>query len=439
MTSTMTETGAFTAAFTALDAASPVHALRSAAWERFGETGLPTPREERWRYTNVKPIASTTFAPAADARDTVALDDLAAHRIDEGQRLVFVNGRFAPQLSRLDERDGVKLASLADAIVGDFASVESVLGGAVSYDDDGFLRLNAALLEDGAFLHVSRNTVLEEPIQLLFVSVPGAQPHVTCPRVLIVAEACSQATIVEQHVTLGSGPCLTNALTEIVASDDAVIDHYKVQSESDDTWHYSGLQVAQPARSTITSHCFTLGGAITRNTIDAQLGAEGCETTFNGLFLPRGKQLVDNHLRIDHLKPHCRSWQFYKGVLDDRARAVFSGRIYVAQDAQKTDAKQTNMNLLLSDTAHVDTKPQLEIFADDVKCTHGATIGQIEESELFYLRSRGIGTEAARSMLIYAFAYETISEVKVEPLRRQLESVLIERLPHGALLEGGRL
>ncbi|MCP3903839.1 MAG: Fe-S cluster assembly protein SufD [Planctomycetes bacterium] len=443
MTSTMTETGTFTAAFTALDPASPAHALRSPAWERFGATGLPTPREERWRYTNVKPIASTTFAAPHDARNDVSHDDIEPYRLGDGPRLVFVNGHFAPTLSRIPEHAGARVASLAETIADDFAAVEPHLGGAVSYDDDGFLHLNTALLADGAFLHLSRNTVVEAPVQLLFVSVPGTQPHVTCPRVLIVAEACSQATIVEQHVTIGvgsgSGACLTNALTEIITHDDAVIDHYKVQGESDETWHYSAVQVAQLGRSNVTSHCFTLGGAITRNTVDAQLGAEGCDVTFNGLFLPRHQEQVDNHLRIDHLKPNCRSWQFYKGVLDDRARAVFSGRIYVAEDAQKTDAKQTNMNLLLSNTAHVDTKPQLEIFADDVKCTHGATIGQIEESQLFYLRTRGISPDAARSLLVHAFANETIQEVKVEPLRRQLEAELIERLPHGGLLAGGRL
>jgi len=425
-------------AFDRLDAHSPVHGLRQRAFERYGELGLPTTSDEAWRYTSTKAIARTAFGAnhAGDAtEDDVTQADVAAHRLPLVHELVFVNGRFAPDLSIDATAAGIRLETLADVIASDFAAVESHLGRHAAFDDAAFTALNTAHIEDGAFLQVPPGTKLEKPVHLLFVTTAGAEPRAVHPRVLLLAGAGSAITVVESYVTIGAGSTLTNAVTEMLVEEGAVVDHYKIQAESDDAFHVSTLHVKQVGRSDVTSHDFTVGGSLVRHDIQCILDAEGCNATFNGLYLIGGRQHVDNHLRIEHRKPNCNSWEFYKGVLDDRSTAVFTGRIFVDHDAQKTDAKQTNMNLLLSDDARVNTMPQLEIFADDVKCTHGATIGQIEESQLFYLQSRGIDRETARSLLIYAFANETISEVRIDALRERLRAELRDRLPVGHLLQ----
>ena len=290
-------------------------------------------------------------------------------------------------------------------------------------------------MEDGAYVHIPKGVYLEQPIHLVFVSTADAGPVVSHPRNLIVAETGSQATIIESYLGLGDGVYFTNAVTEIVVGENAVIDHYKVGREAQQAYHVGTTQIYQDRSSNASSHAVTIGGAIVRNDINTLLDGEGAQCTLNGLYLVSGRQHVDNHLRVEHAKPHCDSREFFKGVLDGHGKAVFTGRIIVRKDAQKTDAKQTNMNLLLSKHAQVDTKPQLEIFADDVKCTHGATIGQIDENAMFYLRSRGLSEPAARSLLVFAFASEAIDRIRPQLLRAQLRQMLFDRLPEGHRLQ----
>jgi Fe-S cluster assembly protein SufD len=273
-------------------------------------------------------------------------------------------------------------------------------------------------------LHIPKGQVIERPIHVAFLTTGSGEPVVSHPRVVVVAGENSQATIVESYVGIEEGVYFTNAVTEIVAGESSVIDHYKLQRESREAFHVATVQIHQARSSNFSSHYFGFGGALVRHEARVRLDAEGCECTLNGLYLAGGSQHLDNHTVIDHVKPHCTSHELYKGILDGKAHGVFNGKIYVHEDAQKTDAKQTNQTLLLSQDAVINTKPQLEIFADDVKCTHGATVGQLDAEGIFYLRSRGIGLQEARSLLTYAFANDIIRQVKIEPLRAQLEELL---------------
>jgi len=411
--------------------------LRASAFDRFTAMGFPTTSHEEWRFTNVAPIAATTFEFADDAQLTRR--HLAPLLFDGGSLLVFVNGRYAPDLSSGDSLPrGVKVTSLAQAIAGEDPLLRTHLADHADHREQAFAALNTAFMEDGALVRISRGMVAAAPIHLLHVSIAGDRPTICHPRHLIVAEENSQATIVESYVGLGEGTYFTNAVTEIIAGQNAILDHYKVERESDAAFHVATRQVHQFRDSNVSSYTASFGGGLVRNDINAVLDGEGCHCTLNGLYVLDGSRHVDNHLRVDHAKPHCNSWEFFKGVLSDASRAVFTGRIVVHKDAQKTDAKQSNMNLLLSKDAQVDTKPQLEIFADDVKCTHGATIGQVDKEAIFYLCTRGISRQAARSLLIYAFAGESIGQIRVESLRDQLQDLLSARLPCGDLLRIGR-
>ncbi|MHC4416605.1 MAG: Fe-S cluster assembly protein SufD [Planctomycetota bacterium] len=418
---------------------SPLLPVRESALDRFQALGFPTPRHEEWRFTNTAPIAGTPFRLAG--RDGAAV---AARHLEDalfGQadwpRLVFVNGHYAPQWSAPGGApEAVKLVSLGQALEETPQAVQAHLAKYAKYDDHAFTALNTAFMADGAYVHVPQGVRLETPIHLLFLSTgqADADPTVSYPRNLIVADAGSEATIIESYVGRGDGIYFTNAVTEIVAGENAVIDHYKLERETERAYHVGATQLHQARHANVTSHTVSIGGALVRNNISTVLDGEGGHCTLNGLYLAAGRQHVDNHLRVEHVKPHCDSREFFKGILEGRSKAVFTGRIVVHPDAQKTDAKQTNMNLLLSEGAKVDTKPQLEIFADDVKCTHGATIGQLEQDAIFYLRSRGISEEAARGVLVYAFAGESIDKIRPEPLRAQLRETLFDRLPQGELL-----
>ena len=294
--------------------------------------------------------------------------------------------------------------------------------------------MNTAFISDGAFVYIPKDSIVDAPIHLLFIATASGKPEVSHPRNLIVAGANTQVKIVESYVGLDKAVYFTNAVTEIVAGENSVIDHYKLQRESVQAFHVATLQIQQ-ARSTTFSTCsISMGGALVRNDVNAVLDGEGCESVLNGLYLVTGQQHVDNHTQIDHAKPHCSSREFYKGILDEKARGVFNGRIIVRPGAQKTDSKQTNKNLLLSEGALVNTNPQLEIYADDVKCTHGATIGQLSADVLFYLRSRGINLETARNLLTYAFASDITSRIKIESIRTELENILFSRLPQNERL-----
>lgn len=410
--------------------------LRKAAIARFAELGFPSTKHEEWRYTNVAPIAKSEFEPASADLKTVTREQLSPFLFGDADPilLVFVNGFFNEALSSLASLPkGVRAGSLASAVKQSVHLLEPHLGRHAAFDDQAFVALNTALMQDGALVHLARNVVADRPIHLLFFSTASETPFASHPRVLILSDPNSQATIVEHYAGADGGVYFTNPVTEIVACENAVIDHYKVERESEEAFHVSTTQIHQYKSSNVSSHTISLGGRLVRHDINAVLDEEGCDCTLNGLYMINGNQHVDNHLRVDHARPHCTSREFFKGILDGSSRGVFTGRIIVRPDAQKTDGKQTNMSLLLSEEAQVESKPQLEIFADDVKCTHGATIGQVDNDALFYLRSRGLADDAARSMLIYAFAHESVERIRVEGLRAQLEHLLFERLPHGQL------
>lgn len=407
--------------------------LRQAAFSRFEELGFPTRRNEEWRFTSVAPIVEAGFQAAAHPHILVA-EELA--QIPFGDlpcnRLVFVNGVYAPELSEITALpNGVQIGSLADALRAPHETLEAHLGRHAAFEKHSFVALNTALFVDGAFVYIPRHCVVEEPIQILFIATEAGGPTFSHPRNLFVAEANSQATLIETYVDYGNGVTFTNAVTEVVLAEYASIDHYKVTQESDQGYHIATMQIQQAQRSVFTSHNITLAGALVRNDHNATLGGENISTTLNGLYLARGRQLIDNHTAIDHVQPHCESHEIYKGILEDRARGVFNGKIFVRPDAQKTDAKQTNQTLLLSDEAVIDTKPQLEIYADDVKCTHGATVGQLDKDLLFYLRARGVDEATARALLIYAFASDIIDRVKVDALRETIYAQMFARLPQG--------
>jgi Fe-S cluster assembly protein SufD len=438
MTAVLDEKDAYLAAFPDFEkglqdgARGPVHRVRQAAIEHFAARGFPTTEDEEWRFTSVAPLTRVPFRPAGPQAVSPAQVERVAFRTGPGSRLVFVNGRYAPELSARGRLpDGVLLGNLAEALKAHPDKVEPHLARHADSEDQAFTALNTAFLHDGAFLFLPRGQVLDEPVHLLFVATAPAGPAVAHPRTLIVAGTSSQARVVESYVGLGEDVYFTNAVTEVVAGENVTLDHYKLQRESRQAFHVHTLQVRQERSSTFANHAVTLGGALVRNEINAVLGAEGCSCTLNGLYLASGRQHVDNHTVIDHALPHCESHELYKGILDGHAHGVFNGKIFVRQDAQKTDAKQTNQTLLLSADATINTKPQLEIFADDVKCTHGATVGQLDAEAVFYLRSRGLGLEAARSLLTFAFANDIIGRVRVEPLRAQLEEALqaAQRLP----------
>ena len=409
--------------------------LRRRAFERFTALGVPTTRLEAWRFTNVAPIANTAFALAAPAEREAAKADTAPHALDIGAGLLFVNGRHvAPASDVSGLPDGVEVLSLADVLASDSgetrAAVEAQLASGAGIENEAFTALNTALLHDGAVVRVPANTVVEQPIQLLFVTSPppGGEPVMTHPRVLLVVGENAQVRVVESYGG-GDSPYLTNTVTEVVAGPSAVVDHYKLVRESTAAYHIGAMHVRLGRAANFSSHAVTLGGAIVRNDAQALLDGEGVECTLNGLYLANGRRLVDNHTTIHHAQPHCSSHELYKGILDGEARAVFNGKIIVAIDAQKTDAKQTNKALLLSEDAQINTKPELEIFADDVKCTHGATVGQLDEDALFYLRARGLGLEQARSVLIHAFAVDLLNHIAIEPIRDQLDELLLAQLP----------
>ncbi len=411
--------------------------IRKAAISRFLEMGFPTVRDEEWRYTNVAPIANTRFEPAEAQRTKVDRKQIARFQFGGAVAvLVVVNGRYAPELTTLGSLpSGVTVDSLAAALKHKADLLEPHLGRYVNHQQHAFTALNTALIEDGAFVHVPRGTVVEGPIHLMFVSTAGDRPPASHPRTLIVAEYNSQVTIVESYVAVDDACYFTNAVTEMIAGENAVVDHCKVERESEQAFHMATLQIQMHRSSNVSSHTVSFGGALVRNDINAILDGEGCTCTLNGLYMIGGRQHVENHLRVEHAKPHCDSREFFKGVLAGQSKGVFSGRIVVNKDAQKTDAKQTNMSLLLSEEAQVESKPQLEILADDVKCTHGATIGQVSEEAIFYLRSRGIDEAAARSLLIYTFAKESLERIRVRTLRAKLERMLLNRLPQGRLLQ----
>lgn len=402
--------------------------MRERAFARFCEVGFPTTRDEDWRFTNVNAIADTVFEVAQDLRELQIVDRtvVESFRVPGAAcQLVFVNGRFARGLSDFGLLPhGVIVSSVAEAIAENNKVVEEHLGRYLNIERDAFCALNTAFAEDGAFVFLPRRTVVEAPISLLFLSVAGNGVQMAHPRNLIVAADEVEASVVEDYVSLGTGVFFSNVVTELVAGESAVIGHHMIEREDQDAFNISTLRIQQARGANVSSHSLLLGGGLVRNNVHPVLAGEGGECLINGLFVGGGVQHLDNYMLVEHASPHCSSRQFYNGILDGHAHGVFHGRIIVHKDAQKTDAKQTNRNLLLSDDALIDTKPQLEIYADDVKCTHGATIGQVEENALFYMRSRGIDEASARRLLLLAFANECLDRIKSLPLREYLSGVV---------------
>jgi Fe-S cluster assembly protein SufD len=404
--------------------------VRRRAIDRFAEVGLPTTRDEEWRFTPVTPIANTTFVEAEPVHVVPA--DLAGLSLGTGTlaELVFVNGTFAPGLSCIGTLPaGVEVGSLAQALASRPADVERWLGSVARIDASPFTALNTAAVEDGAFVYIPRHAIVSEPVHLIFYSTVSGAPSASYPRLLFVAEEHSESRLIETYAGPAGQVYFTNSVSEFIAGDRAIVDHVRVQRESTAAFHVASMQLRTGRETVFVSHNLALGGGLVRNDIGAVLGGEGGDTTLNGLYLADGQQLIDNHTTIDHALPHNGSHEVYKGILGGKARGVFNGKIIVRPDAQKTDAKQTNKALILSDDAQINTKPQLEIFADDVKCTHGATVGQLDAEMLFYLRARGLGLDQARALLIRGFAGDVIGRLKFEPLRERIEAALVELMP----------
>ena len=400
--------------------------MRKSAMDRFAEVGFPTTKDEEWRHTNVAPLAKIPFKPGQPVE--LHGDDIAAFAFghDASIELVFVNGHFAPNLSVTRSLPrGVRVTSLASALETDADLIEQHLGKYADINDNPFVALNTGFVRDGAFIHLPRNATVEKPIHLMFVSTPGAEPSVAHPRVMIIAEDNSEATFVKSFFsTKGRGQSFDNVVTEIVAGQDCRLDLTKLQEDNIDSFHVSTTQVKLGRSSKFVSYSTTLGGKLTRNNLNIVLAGEGADATLNGLVLVNGDQHCDNHTLIDNAAPNCPSYELYKHVLKDRASAVFKGKILVRQIAQKTNSKQTSKALLLSDDATMNSQPALEIYADDVKCTHGSTTGPVDEESVFYLRSRGVSLEAARHLLTFAFAADVTRRMKVEAVRRRIENYI---------------
>ncbi|HEX6251292.1 MAG TPA: Fe-S cluster assembly protein SufD [Gemmatimonadaceae bacterium] len=407
-----------------------ITALRREAIGRFGELGFPSMKNEDWHFTSVAPISSRTFrTQLPDGGLAVTQRDLDVFEFGhpEWPVLAFVNGRFAPALSSgASMPAGTTLQSLRSAIESGNDTIEQWLGQIADHRTAAFTALNTAFFSDGAVLRVGRNIALDVPIHLVFIS--GGVDTVSHPRNLIVLEQGAAAAVIETYVSFGSDVSFTNAVTEIRIGDGARLDHVKVQRESAAAFHVGTSDARQGRDSTYHSFSYATGAELSRTNIYTVLDGEGGHATLHGLYMAEGAQHVDHQTRIEHAQPNCTSHEVYKGVLDGRSHGVFNGKVYVRPEAQKTDGKQSNNNLLLSPNARIDTKPQLEIFADDVKCTHGATVGRLDENALFYFRSRGIAEDRARTLLTYAFAAEVIEEIELEPVRTELERLVLARV-----------
>ena len=438
----MKETGPYLEKFKRFerDAKQPawLQPLRQAGIARFAEVGFPTLQHEDWRFTNLAPLAKLPFKPVLDsAENGLGKDDLLRFAFTSNvpaTRLVFLNGHFAAALSTPGASQGaITIRNLAAVLADDPARAEPYLAGHAHNDDNAFAALNTAFFQDGAFIFVPAGRTVERPVHLLFVATSSETGATMQPRNLIVAEPSSRLTVIESYVSTVGTAYFTNTVTELVVGDGAIVEHCKFQEESAAAFHLATIHARLGRQCSFISHSIALGSRLSRNNIRAELAGEGLECILNGLYLTKGEQLADHHMIVEHARPHCASHEYFNGILDDKSRGVFHGRILVRPVAQKTDAKQTNKNLLLSNEATIDTKPQLEIYADDVKCTHGATVGQLNEESIFYLRSRGIGQETARRMLIHAFAGEIIERIRHQPLREELDKLVWDRLetnPH---------
>ncbi|HVQ38076.1 MAG TPA: Fe-S cluster assembly protein SufD [Pyrinomonadaceae bacterium] len=440
VTEITTTENSYREAFQALQESQPdspgswLRRLRESAMESFQELGFPSVKDEEWKYTNVAPIARSSFSPASSALGGSAGSaevDLARFGCPEASdsQLVFVNGTFRSDLSSLGALPAEVVAMGLSTAISDERYGEIVWRHLAQQADsvaNSFVALNTAFISNGVLVYIPKGITVEPPLHLLFIA-DGAQTA-NFPRVLLVAEENSKATLIESYAGAADAPYFTNAVVELVLKDGARLEHYKVQRESDQAFHVATTAADLGPNSSYDTTTITFGAELSRHDVNVVMDHEGAECWVDGLYLVTTGQHADTHSVIDHRKPHCTSHQLYKGILDGKSRAVFNGKVFVRHNAQKTDAMQTNKNLLLSNEARVDTKPQLEILADDVKCAHGAAVGQIDEDELFYLKARGIHPDLARNLLTYGFAEEVIGKIKIESIRAQLDEAVLNRL-----------
>jgi Fe-S cluster assembly protein SufD len=405
-------------------------ALRRRGAAAFARQGFPTARNEDWHYTSTAAIVEAAYTSTVGATGEVTAEQLAELTFGQADwpTLVFVNGRFDARLSRLDLLpEGVRALPMARAIAEEPELLERMLGRVASADEHPFVALNQAVFADGAVIVVKKEMEADVPVHLLFVTDATGARTAAHARVLVCAERHSKLSVIETHAAVGDAAYLTNAVTEIDLADGATVHHLKVQRESPRAFHLAHVEARQGRDSHFVQFSFAQGAQLARANVYTLLGGEGCGATLNGLYAVGGDQHCDHQTRIEHVEPNCYSRELYKGILDGRSHGVFNGKVYVHPAAQKTDGKQTNNTLLLSEEARIDTKPQLEIFADDVKCTHGATVGRLDQTSLFYMQSRGIGVESARKLLTYAFAADVLETIELEPVKTGLEALTMER------------
>lgn len=398
--------------------------LREKAVNTFSELGFPTTRDEDWRFTNLAPISRNTFQLVENGKADLRQEDIKSFysRELDSYLLVFIDGKFVSEFSDLDGLpEGVIVSGLSEALQRHESKIVEYLGRFANFENESFIALNTAFFEDGVYVYVPKSTILEKPVYALYITSSGDAQSLNNPRNLIIVEENSELKILEHYVSTSENVYLSNVVSEVVVGENSNVEHYMLEFESAKAFNISTLRVQQERNSNITSHSVLLGGAIVRNNVHPVLAGEGCNSLINGLYMSTDRQHMDNFMRVEHASPHCDSRQFYNGVLDKRSRGVFHGRIIVHEGAEKTDAKQTNRNLLLSDTAQIDTKPQLEIYNDDVKCTHGATIGQMDDNAIFYLQSRGISKREAQSIMLQAFTSENLSNMSLDPVKIFLE------------------
>jgi Fe-S cluster assembly protein SufD len=412
-------------------AVSEFHRIRKNAIDAFDRLDFPTLKNEDWKYTNISPILEHNFITVIEQDGIKPFSGVIGNHFIKGLDavvLVFINGFFSRELSGIPELPGgVRISSIAELIKKEPALLNEHLGRYASLEN-GFIALNTAFMQDGAFISIPDNCSLEKPVHILNLTGFEGKNVLSQPRNLILTGISSHVKLIESYSSIAGDVNFTNAVTEISAGENSKLEYYKIQDENSSAYHVSRTQIEQKKNSKFTAYTVTTGGLLIRNDLNTLLNGEGCETHFYGLYLGDSKQHIDNHTMIDHAKPHCFSNELYKGVLNGHSRSVFNGKVYVRPDAQKTNAYQSNKNILLSRDAHADTKPQLEIYADDVKCTHGGTVGQIDEESVFYLRSRGISKQTAISVLIRAFANDIFEEIKTEQLKEYLNNMIFRKL-----------
>jgi len=403
--------------------------IRKEALSSFSRLEFPTIKDEEWKYTSIAPLLKHNFVLSYEKK-IISKEFLKSLLFNEMEHslIVFINGKYSDEHSDLlNLPEGVIVGSVEEQIKNRNEIFLNHFGKYADYNNHIFTALSTVYIDDGAFIYVPSGKIVEEPIHIIFITDSGDEKILAQPRNLFVAEKNSQVTIIEHYFGIKDQVYFTNAVTEIVAGENAIVDHIKLQEESKKAFHIARMEVDQERSSNFSSHLISTGGDLTRNEFNAKFNDEGGECTLNGLFMIDGTQLFDAHTLMDHAKPHCNSHEHYKGILNEKSRGVFNGKVIVRQDAQKTNAFQENNNILLSDEALVNTKPQLEIFADDVKCSHGATIGQMDDDAKFYLKSRGIGEEASKGILLHAFASDVVTSIKIEPVRNYIEKIISQK------------